>query len=129
MKRHMLKKLNHAARRTLTLLLAMLMLSGSVYADNTDEKAMRELYGDDWQKVAALQPGDSYISGENLYICQEEIYVDWKRVRSADDLDPSGWGNEERLLLMTDYTGYNLYLATTMSTPTRNWVEKAIRLL
>ena len=105
-----LKKLKRAMRRTFVLLLATLMLSGSVYADNTDEKALREQYGDDWKKVAALQPGDSYVSGDTMYVCHEEIYVDWKRVGSEKDLDPSGWGNEERLLLITDRTGYSLYL-------------------
>ena len=70
---------------------------------NPPEKSEAEI-------VAALQPGDSYISGDTMYVCHEEIYVDWKRVRSADDLDPSDWGNEERLLLITDRTGYSLYL-------------------
>ena len=146
MKRHALKKLNKAIRRTFTLLLATLTLTNGAFAmsggnaltltDNgfsltlTDNGLALDSDVSAWdllkeqakamgqnppekseaEIVAALQPGDSYISGENLYICQEEIYVDWKRVRSADDLDPSGWGNEERLLLMTDYTGYNLYL-------------------
>ena len=105
-----LKKLKRAMRRTFVLLLATLMLSGSVYADNTDEKALREQYGDDWKKVAALQPGDSYVSGETMYVCHEETYVDWKKVQTAEDLNPSGWGNEEHLLMITDKTGYDLYM-------------------
>ena len=105
-----LKKLKRAMRRTFVLLLATLMLSGSVYADNTDEKALREQYGDDWKKVAALQPGDSYVSGETMYVCHEETYVDWKKVQTAEDLNPSEWGNEEHLLMITDKTGYDLYM-------------------
>ena len=120
-----LKKLKRAMRRTFVLLLATLMLSGSVYADNTDEKALREQYGDDWKKVAALQPGDSYVSGDTMYVCHEEIYVDWKRVGSEKDLDPSGWGNEERLLLITDRTGYSLYLGNDYGNTCKEIGEKS----
>ena len=128
MKRHALKKLNRAMRRTFTLLLSALVLGGSAFEGNakmivsselnvlqsdsgtTYEDYLKQTYGDDWQAVAALQPGDSYISGDTMYVCYEEIYVDWSRVRSADDLDPSGWGKEEHLLMITDRTGYDLYM-------------------
>ena len=87
MNRHIPQKLKSTVRRTLALLLAASTLSGNIVAAETDEQALRELYGSDWQKVAALQPGDSYISGDTMYICTEETYVDWKRVRSKADLN------------------------------------------
>ena len=51
MKRHALKKLKKAMRRTVSLLLAVLMLNISAFAADPDEKALRELYGDDWKAV------------------------------------------------------------------------------
>ena len=132
MKWHMRKNHIQAMQRTLSLLLAALMLSSSVLAagagviqldtglsilvENTAQKDkddtakqyeayMKATYGSDWEKVAALQPGDSYISGDTLYICSEETYVDWERVYSKEDLDPSGWGGEDRLLFMTNELG------------------------
>ena len=45
---HTAKKLKRAMRRTFALLLAAVTLSSSIaFAAETDEKAMRELYGDD----------------------------------------------------------------------------------
>ena len=109
---HTRKKATKAMRRTFTLLLAALILSDSAFAIHTggfslsdyvtqmlerdnqerqkeQEQQYQELYGDDWEKVVALQPGDSYINGETMYICTEETYVDWKRVYSTADLDTS----------------------------------------
>ena len=119
MNRHTGKKVNRSMRRMMSLLLAALMLGGSAFADNTSDKAMQELYGDDWRAVAALQPGDSYISGETMYVCHEETYVDWKRVRSANDLDPASWGGKEALLLMTDLTGEDLFVGNDYATVLR----------
>ena len=126
---HTWKKTNKAIRRTFTLLLAALMLSSSVFAagvsivqsgsgqhlawDNEGQeytKYLKETYGKDWEKVAALQPGDSYISSDFLYVCTEETYVKWKRVKTAADLNTSDWGGKEHLLLMTSTDGKKVYV-------------------
>ena len=66
MNRSIMKQLKRSMGRTFALLLAVLMLDGSVCAASADERELQKLYGDDWQKVAALQPGDSYISGDTM---------------------------------------------------------------
>ena len=116
MDRHTGKKVNRSIRRIVSLLLAALTLGGSAFADNTSDKAMQDLYGKDWREVAAMQPGDVYISGDTMYVCSEETYVDWTRVKGEKDLDPANWGGGDVLLLMTDLTGKYLYVGNDYGT-------------
>ena len=97
-------------QRICALLLVMLLMSSSVFASSSNPQNDKDAFGDDWKKVAALQPGDSYISGDKAYFCSEKTYVNWTRVKSSADLNPSDWGGNERLLLMTDKTGKKLFV-------------------
>ena len=149
------KKLNNSIRRTFSLLLAALMTSSSVLAsaprpiinigniggglnvldyeemvDGTKvrEKELKELYGEDWQEVGALQPGDSYIGEEYMYVCHDETRVRWTRVKSIGDLEGQSW-NGEKLLLLTSMDGKKLALgndyAATSSTVDGTYYENA----
>ena len=64
MKRETQQKLKRSMQRICALLLVMLLMSSSVFASSSNPQNDKDAFGDDWKKVAALQPGDSYISGD-----------------------------------------------------------------
>ncbi|MBO5665943.1 MAG: hypothetical protein J6S45_00690, partial [Firmicutes bacterium] len=109
MKRETQQKLKRSMQRICALLLVMLLMSSSVFASSSNPQNDKDAFGDDWKKVAALQPGDSYISGDKMYVCSEATYVNWTRVKSAEDLNPFKW-KRNKLLLMTDTTGNMLFV-------------------